>query len=89
MKAVRISSKGQIAIPQEIRKIFHIKPGDEFFVKIVEGRLLLEPVITIPKNQAWFWTDDIQDTIKVAEEHFKEGNARNYTVSDLLQELKD
>lgn len=52
MKVLTISSKGQIAIPKEIRDFLHIKEGDRLVYKIDRGRIVLEPVVSVPRSQS-------------------------------------
>ncbi len=89
MKAVTISSKGQIAIPKEVRETLHIKEGDQLIYSVKNGRIVLEPVVNVPRSQAWFWTPEVQETIKKADENFKEGNYKTYKIDKFIKELKD
>jgi antitoxin MazE len=90
MGPATISSKGQIAIPKEIRDALHIKAGDKFTVEIIDGTIVLRPVVTltIPKDQAWFWTSEIQKVVKKAEENFQKGSYRTYKLEELTGELE-
>jgi AbrB family looped-hinge helix DNA binding protein len=38
----RLTSKGQVTIPEKIRKLFDLKPGDYVEFKIESGRVYLE-----------------------------------------------
>lgn len=89
MKAVTISSKGQIAIPKEVRETLHIKEGDQLIYSVKNGRIVLEPVVNVPRSQAWFWTPEVQEKIKKADENFKEGNFKTYKIDKFIKELKD
>jgi AbrB family looped-hinge helix DNA binding protein len=89
MRAITISAKGQIAIPKDIRDSLGIKAGDKFTVEIKNKAIELKPAITltIPKEQAYFWTSEIQKKIRVSKGEFEEGNHKEYTVDDLIEEL--
>ncbi len=89
MKALTISSKGQIAIPKEIRDVLDIKEGDKLTYKLDKGKIVLEPVINIPRSQAYFWTPEIQEKIQKAEDNFKSGNFKKYEAGKFVKELKD
>jgi len=41
---IRLSSKGQLVIPRSIRKSLHLKDGDQFQARVVDGKIILEPV---------------------------------------------
>ncbi|MBI5603549.1 MAG: AbrB/MazE/SpoVT family DNA-binding domain-containing protein [Deltaproteobacteria bacterium] len=90
MKAVTVSQKGQVAIPKEIRERLRIKTGDQLIFKISKGKIILEPTINVPRSQAWFWTEEIQQKIKKAEKNFQAGNFKRYDrIDDLLGDLKE
>ncbi len=41
---VRLSSKGQLVLPKVMREKLHLKNGDQFQARIVDGKIILEPV---------------------------------------------
>lgn len=43
--SVRLSSKGQLVLPKHIRQELQLKPGAEFEVDIVDGKIILQPVL--------------------------------------------
>ena len=42
---VTLSSKGQLVIPKPVREALSLSSGDQFQVLIVEGKIVLEPVV--------------------------------------------
>lgn len=42
IKTVKVSGKGQIAIPREIQRDFEINKGDEFILIAKDNKILLE-----------------------------------------------
>ena len=90
MRAITVSAKGQLAIPKEIRESMDIKAGDKFTIEIKNKTIMLKPAITltIPKEQAYFWTSEIQKKLQGSEKNFQEGNYKEYTVDEFLQELE-
>ncbi len=42
---VKLSSKGQLVLPKHIRQELQLKPGAEFEVDIVDGKIILQPVL--------------------------------------------
>ena len=89
MKALTISSKGQIAIPKEIRDSLHIKSGDRLVYKVDGGRIVLEPVVSVPRSQSYFWSPEVQNKVKKADENFKAGNFKTYKVDKFIKELNE
>lgn len=41
---LRLSSKGQLVIPKTIRESLRLKNGDQFQVRIIDGKIVLDPV---------------------------------------------
>ncbi|MEW6417065.1 MAG: AbrB/MazE/SpoVT family DNA-binding domain-containing protein [Nitrospirota bacterium] len=52
MATVKTLSKGQIVIPAEIRKRYHIKPGTEIQIMEYGGIIYLIPPVEDPINAA-------------------------------------
>ena len=87
---MKISSKRQISIPKKILDALGIQPGDEVEFHIEENAIRLIPIKTIkvPRDQAWFWTDEWQRKEKEAQEDLSAGRYRDFeTLEDLLNEL--
>lgn len=54
-----VQSRGTVALPADLRRRLHLDREDAQ-VKLVElddGRIELIPVVAVPAEQAWFWTD--------------------------------
>jgi AbrB family looped-hinge helix DNA binding protein len=50
METIRLSTKGQLVIPNEIRKAHHLAAGTEFMVSFVGAEIRLTPVPSFPKS---------------------------------------
>ena len=68
IKTIKVSDKGQIAIPQSIREKIGINKGDELVIIQDKGRLLLEKSQQI-SNQV---QDNFKDILKFSEQSLKE-----------------
>ncbi|GAB4493930.1 MAG: AbrB/MazE/SpoVT family DNA-binding domain-containing protein [Anaerolineales bacterium] len=40
---LRLSSKGQVVLPKPIRDKLRLKTGDQLFVQLIGGKIVLEP----------------------------------------------
>ncbi|HOD97361.1 MAG TPA: AbrB/MazE/SpoVT family DNA-binding domain-containing protein [Syntrophales bacterium] len=90
MRTLTVSAKGQIALPKDLRTILNLQKGDSLSVDLKDGKIILEPVIGVPRSQSWFWTSEVQQKIKSSEEEFKNGKFKRFEgVDDLLKVLKD
>jgi antitoxin PrlF len=54
---VRVRPKAQLTLPEEIRNALHIGEGDEVeFAVQQDGTVTIRGYISIPTDQAWFFT---------------------------------
>ncbi|MDP2909445.1 MAG: AbrB/MazE/SpoVT family DNA-binding domain-containing protein [Nanoarchaeota archaeon] len=67
VKTVKVSDKGQIAIPQEIRKEAGIKKGEELIIVQDNGTILLEKAQKVATKMK----DDFKDLLKFSEQSLK------------------
>jgi bifunctional DNA-binding transcriptional regulator/antitoxin component of YhaV-PrlF toxin-antitoxin module len=54
-----VQSRGTVALPADLRRRLHLDQADAQ-IKLIEredGRIELIPVVSVPADQAWFWTD--------------------------------
>lgn len=68
MKTIRVSEKGQIAIPQPIRATLGIERGDELVVIQIDDKILLEKAQKIEQKLK----DNFKDILKFSEISLKE-----------------
>jgi bifunctional DNA-binding transcriptional regulator/antitoxin component of YhaV-PrlF toxin-antitoxin module len=81
-----IQSRGTIALPADLRRRLHLDQANAQ-VKLVEGedgRIELIPVVAVPADQAWFWTDRWQTMEREADTDVAAGRT---TVVDGLEGL--
>ena len=69
-----LRKKNIMTIPRDIADRMHLAEGDEFIVTEEEGRIVLTPALSIPADQAWFWTPTWQARIAEAEADRLTGN---------------
>lgn len=67
VKTVKVSDKGQIAIPQEIREEAGIKKGEELIIVQDNGTILLEKAQRVATKMK----DDFKDLLKFSEQSLK------------------
>ncbi len=68
IKTVKISDKGQIAIPQDMREAMGIGKGDDLVLFQADGKILLEKSKVVEKT----FKDDFKDLVKFSEKSLKE-----------------
>lgn len=70
-----LRKKNILTVPREIADRLHLNEGDEFIVTEEQGRIVLTPALSIPADQAWFWTPQWQARIAEAEADRMAGNS--------------
>ena len=81
-----IQARGTVALPADLRRRLHLDRADSQ-LKLVEhddGRLELVPVVAVPADQAWFWTDRWQAMEREADADIAAGRA---TIVEGIDEL--
>ena len=68
IKTVRVSDKGQIAIPASIRESIGIDKGDELLLVESEGKILIEKSDKLSQSIK----DNFEDILKYNEDSLKE-----------------
>jgi len=84
IEIARISSKGQLVIPQDIREKMNIKEGNMFAVASVDNTLVLK------KIESPIGEEDMK-TMKMVDEAWEDiehGRYRKLSKEDFLKELK-
>jgi AbrB family looped-hinge helix DNA binding protein len=90
VECVRIKKKAHVTIPKKIMDSLGLNENDELDVYVQDGKIIMEPMIRIPKDQAWFWTEGWQRAERRADEDLASGRVKAYdSVNDLLADLPD
>jgi AbrB family looped-hinge helix DNA binding protein len=89
MGLTRVRTKGQITIPEEIRRTLRLEEGDVVDVAIEDGSIVLRPKKLIEASQAWFWTDAWQAGEREASADIAAGRVTRHESDDeLLRSLE-
>lgn len=73
-----LRKKNIMTIPREVAEQMHLAEGDEFIVTQEGGRIVLTPALSIPADQAWFWSPEWQERVAEAEADRIAGNSTVY-----------
>ena len=92
---VSVQSRGTIALPADLRRRHHLdEPGAQ--VQIIEhedGTLELQPMLPIPADQRWFWTERWQTMEREADEDIAAGRVLSFDDVDAfvahLEQIRD
>lgn len=86
VKTIKVSDKGQIAIPQTIREQVGIKKGDELVIFESNGKILLEKAQKVSAKMK----DDFKDLMRFSEQALKDvwGNKQDDIWNSYLKTKK-
>jgi AbrB family looped-hinge helix DNA binding protein len=74
----RVRGKGQVTLPENIRRAVKLAEGDYLEVSVSRGTILMRPRKLIDADQAWFWTQDWQHGEREATEDITKGRTRRF-----------
>jgi AbrB family looped-hinge helix DNA binding protein len=86
----RLRTKGQVTLPSEVRKILSADEGDDLIFRVDEnGQVIVERAVTIPADQAWFWTERWQKMEREAEADIDSARVHRYpNVDEAIADLE-
>jgi len=73
---VELKRKSQVTIPVELLKKMKLKPGDKLDIEEREGRLVITPVVVIPRDQLWYYSKEWQKDELEAEQQINDGKVK-------------
>lgn len=73
MSLIRLRPKGQLTLPDSVRRLAHVEEGDVFEVSVEEQGIVLRPKKLVDADQAWFWTEAWQRGERRASDDIREG----------------
>ena len=73
---VEIKQKSQVTIPVELLKKMNLKTGDKLEIEEHEGRLVITPVVVIPREQIWYYSKEWQKNEDEAQHQIQEGRVK-------------
>ena len=76
MMLVDFKQKSQVTIPNKLVEKLKLKPGDKLEIYEKNGRLIIEPVSVIPREQAWFYSEQWQQEEQGVEEEIRSGHLK-------------
>ncbi len=82
MARITIRAKGQLTLPDEIRKAARLEEGDLLEAEITADGILLRPQKVIDATQAWFWTPEWQAGEREADVDRGAGRIESFSSGD-------
>jgi antitoxin PrlF len=79
MTRTTLRAKGQLTLPDDIRKAAKLREGDLIEAEVSDsGEVILRPLTTVERSQAWFWTQEWQAGEQEASEQARRGEGEVY-----------
>jgi antitoxin PrlF len=90
MARTTLRAKGQLTLPDDIRKAAKLEEGDLIEAEVSDtGEVILRPLATVERSQAWFWTREWQDGEREASEQASRGEGEVFeSGADFLDSLR-
>jgi AbrB family looped-hinge helix DNA binding protein len=80
---VKVRPKAQLTLPEEIRRALHIGEGDEVeFAVHDDGTITVRGYVSIPTDQAWFFTPQWLAGEREADEEIAAGRGTAHESAD-------
>ena len=90
MGYIEVRKKNQVTLPKALASKLHIQEGDLLEYTIEEGKIIITPKMLVPKDQAWFWSEEWQQGERQVQQEIKEnGYDKAKTAKELFEELVD
>lgn len=86
----QLRGRSQITIPKNIIDSLGLKEGDNLNIEVENGQIIVKPVVMVPKDQAWFWTDEWQLAEKEVDKDIETGKIKKVNnLNELMKDLRD
>ena len=86
---VDLKKKSQVTIPSALMKKLKLNIGDKLDIKEKDGKLIITPVMVVPRDQEWYWSKEWQEKEIKADQELKAGNIHSANnIDDLMEQLE-
>lgn len=89
MSLTKVRPKGQITLPDGVRKAVRLAEGDYLEISVEGGAIVMRPKKLIDADQVWFWTDEWQRGEREASEDIAKGRTRRSDSGDAFLDSLD
>jgi AbrB family looped-hinge helix DNA binding protein len=81
-----LRAKGQLTLPEEIRKAARLDEGDLLEAEMTDEGILLRPQKVIDASQGWFWTPEWQAGEREADADLAAGRGETFDSGETFLE---
>lgn len=84
----KLGQNYQLALPKEIVNTLHLHVNDYLDIEVKNNKIIVEPQVIIPRDQAYFYTPEWQKGEAEADEDIKKSRVtKTKNLKQLLKEL--
>lgn len=84
----KIGQNYQVALPKEIVRALRLHVNDLIGIEVKGHKIVLEPQVVLPRDQAYFYTPEWQKEEQEAEKDLREGRVtKTKNLKELLKRL--
>jgi AbrB family looped-hinge helix DNA binding protein len=73
---VKVREKYQVTIPEEVRAKIPLKVGERVEVTARGTEIVVRPIVEIPRDQAWFWSEEWQRQVAQSMKDLERGKIK-------------
>ncbi len=84
MPRTTLRAKGQLTLPDDIRRAAHLEEGDLLEAELTAEGILLRPQKVIDATQAWFWSPEWQAAEREADADRAAGRVETFASGEAL-----
>jgi antitoxin MazE len=87
---VKVREKFQVTIPEDVRAQVPLQIGERVEVEAREGKIIIRPVVEVPRGQAWFWSKEWHERLARSRKDVEKGNVKTFkSVKEARKRLGD
>lgn len=87
-RVVKLTTNQTVRIPTSFVKKLGLRRGSDFMVRSQDDSIVLTPLVSIPKSQAYFWTPEWQEAERQVDKEIAEGKLEVFdNIEDLIADL--
>jgi AbrB family looped-hinge helix DNA binding protein len=76
---VKLRDKYQVTIPEAVRAKIPLSVGERVEVSAEGDKIVIRPLLEIPRDQAWFWAKDWQKQIARSRKELERGKVKVFS----------
>lgn len=73
---VKVREKYQVTIPEDVRAKVPLSVGERVEIVAQGGEIVIRPIIEVPRNQAWFWSNEWQEQVSRSRKDVEKGKVK-------------